>query len=294
MNAHAVEEDLPFQGYCCSSIMTKEENLIDDVDLLCATTDAPTQIAVLMQSIRRKRRDLNRLVEALDVAVRELDVMRRSGVSTSTSGNAKGSPQANDLPGPALHGSDSTKSAQVKPKLSARMMHLEKIMHECGLSDDTGNDTGCLPQSVTHDADAVIRPLASDQQHLPSVNLLLNGDSHDTSWNWPLSKTEYERYARQLVIPHIGLQGQRNLNKASVLIVGAGGLGCPAASYLVGAGVGHVGLVDGDRVETSNLHRQILHTVDTVNWLKVDSAVHHLRRYDDRKYQHIVKKDSSS
>ena len=60
-------------------------------------------------------------------------------------------------------------------------------------------------------------------------------------------------------MPEIGLQGQLNLKKSSVLIIGAGGLGCPAAIYLAGAGVGHIGIVDGDVVEESNLHRQILH-----------------------------------
>ncbi|KAF1974206.1 hypothetical protein BU23DRAFT_589196 [Bimuria novae-zelandiae CBS 107.79] len=90
---------------------------------------------------------------------------------------------------------------------------------------------------------------------------------------WPLETTEYKRYGRQLIMPEIGLQGQLRLKKASVLIVGVGGLGCPAAAYLVGAGVGTVGLVDGDTVEESNLHRQILHSTAKVNMTKVDSAI---------------------
>ncbi|MCJ1286600.1 Urmylation protein [Xylographa opegraphella] len=90
---------------------------------------------------------------------------------------------------------------------------------------------------------------------------------------WPLSSTEYLRYGRQMIMPEIGLQGQLNLRKSSVLIIGVGGLGCPAAQYLAGAGIGTVGLVDGDVVELSNLHRQILHTTERVGQLKVDSAI---------------------
>ncbi|KAF2662409.1 hypothetical protein K491DRAFT_709779 [Lophiostoma macrostomum CBS 122681] len=89
---------------------------------------------------------------------------------------------------------------------------------------------------------------------------------------WPLDRTEYKRYGRQLIMPEIGLQGQLRLKNASVLIVGVGGLGCPAAAYLVGAGVGTVGLVDGDVVEESNLHRQILHSTPRIGMTKVDSA----------------------
>ncbi|MCJ1432027.1 Urmylation protein [Xylographa pallens] len=90
---------------------------------------------------------------------------------------------------------------------------------------------------------------------------------------WPLNATEYTRYGRQMIMPEIGLHGQLSLRKSSVLVIGVGGLGCPAAQYLAGAGVGTIGLVDGDIVELSNLHRQILHTTERVGQLKVDSAI---------------------
>jgi adenylyltransferase/sulfurtransferase len=64
-----------------------------------------------------------------------------------------------------------------------------------------------------------------------------------------------------------------------VLIVGAGGLGCPAAMYVAGAGVKTLGIVDGDTVEISNLHRQVLHNTNTVDMWKVDSAIQYLEKY---------------
>jgi adenylyltransferase/sulfurtransferase len=99
----------------------------------------------------------------------------------------------------------------------------------------------------------------------------------DPLQRFALSNSDFKRYARQLIIPQVGLQGQLRLKAARVLIVGAGGLGCPAAAYLAGAGVGTLGLVDGDTVEESNLHRQIAHSTDRVNVSKVDSAITYLR-----------------
>lgn len=80
------------------------------------------------------------------------------------------------------------------------------------------------------------------------------------------------RYSRQLILPEIGVHRQLKLCNTSVLIVGAGGLGCPSALYLAAAGIGSIGLVDCDGVEISNLHRQMLHSELKVNWSKVASA----------------------
>lgn len=96
---------------------------------------------------------------------------------------------------------------------------------------------------------------------------------------WPLEGEEYKRYGRQMIMPEVGLHGQLHLKNSKVLIVGLGGLGCPAAAYLAGAGVGTLGLVDGDTVETSNLHRQIAHASTRVGTSKVDSAYQYLKSY---------------
>ena len=75
-----------------------------------------------------------------------------------------------------------------------------------------------------------------------------------------LSKEEKYRYARHLSLKEVGVEGQQKLKSAKVLVVGAGGLGCPVLQYLVAAGVGTIGIVDGDVVEETNLQRQILYT----------------------------------
>lgn len=92
-----------------------------------------------------------------------------------------------------------------------------------------------------------------------------------------LSAAEQQRYSRQLLLPELGLQGQEKLKKAKVLLIGAGGLGSPAALYLAGAGVGTLAISDGDRVDLSNLHRQILHRTDSIGIAKTRSAATQLQ-----------------
>lgn len=91
------------------------------------------------------------------------------------------------------------------------------------------------------------------------------------------SATELQRYSRQLRLPEIGLAGQARLRQARVLCIGAGGLGSPAALYLAAAGVGTLGIIDGDVVELSNLHRQVLHTTARVGEGKSVSAAQTLQ-----------------
>jgi adenylyltransferase/sulfurtransferase len=89
---------------------------------------------------------------------------------------------------------------------------------------------------------------------------------------------DHERYQRQIQLRGFGEEGQQKLSSAKVLIIGAGGLGVPVMQYLTGMGIGNLGLVDGDMVSLSNLHRQILYTPEDVGKLKVNCCVSHLQR----------------
>jgi molybdopterin/thiamine biosynthesis adenylyltransferase/rhodanese-related sulfurtransferase len=93
----------------------------------------------------------------------------------------------------------------------------------------------------------------------------------------PFSPEETTRYARHLILPQVGVEGQRRLKAASVLVVGTGGLGSPISMYLAAAGVGRIGLVDFDVVDKTNLQRQIVHSERTVGIPKVESAAQRLR-----------------
>ncbi|WP_104690218.1 HesA/MoeB/ThiF family protein [Helicobacter felis] len=87
-----------------------------------------------------------------------------------------------------------------------------------------------------------------------------------------LSDTQKERYQRHLMLEDVGEEGQKKLLNASVLIVGAGGLGSPNALYLAAAGIGRIGILDFDIIELSNLQRQVIHTTEEINGAKVKSA----------------------
>ena len=105
-----------------------------------------------------------------------------------------------------------------------------------------------------------------------------------------------ERYSRQMRLPEVGPAGQARLAAASVLVVGAGGLGSPVALYLAAAGVGRIGLVDFDRVDTSNLHRQMLYSTADVGRPKLDAAVERLRALNPHVTvePHAVRLDASN
>ena len=91
-----------------------------------------------------------------------------------------------------------------------------------------------------------------------------------------LSRDELQRYSRHILLPQVGLAGQKKISASSVLLVGAGGLGSPIALYLAAAGVGRIGLVDHDQVDETNLQRQVLHDTAHIGSPKTDSARQHL------------------
>jgi molybdopterin/thiamine biosynthesis adenylyltransferase/rhodanese-related sulfurtransferase len=93
----------------------------------------------------------------------------------------------------------------------------------------------------------------------------------------PLTTDQIQRYSRHFLLPQVGEKGQRKLLRSKVLLIGAGGLGSPTAVYLAAAGVGTMGLMDGDTVDVSNLQRQILHTTANVGRPKVESGTEMLR-----------------
>ncbi|MEL6139700.1 MAG: molybdopterin-synthase adenylyltransferase MoeB [Cyanobacteria bacterium J06628_6] len=97
---------------------------------------------------------------------------------------------------------------------------------------------------------------------------MLNPDLDDIQ----LTKDDYERYARHIILPEVGLEGQKKLKAASVLCIGTGGLGSPLLVYLAAAGVGRIGIVDFDIVDHSNLQRQIIHGTSWVGKPKIESA----------------------
>ena len=112
-----------------------------------------------------------------------------------------------------------------------------------------------------------------------------------------LNAEEVRRYDRQMILPQVGSEGQKKLKNSSVLIVGAGGLGSPAALYLAGAGVGTIGIMDADTVSISNLQRQIIHNMETEYVNKAESAKLSLQKLNDRieikAYPHALTVDNA-
>ena len=97
----------------------------------------------------------------------------------------------------------------------------------------------------------------------------------------PSEELLLNRYSRQMLIPHVGIDGQLALSSASVVVIGAGGIGSTVLLYLAGAGIGTIEVVDFDKVELTNLHRQVIHDTDSVGKFKSTSAIDRLRKQND-------------
>lgn len=102
-----------------------------------------------------------------------------------------------------------------------------------------------------------------------------------------LSKNETELYTKQIKLTKIGIEGQERIKRKKVLVIGAGGLGCPILIYLVASGIGNIGILDNDRIESSNLNRQILYRSNNINNYKVETALKNLKNIN--KECHIAK-----
>ena len=100
--------------------------------------------------------------------------------------------------------------------------------------------------------------------------------------NSKLNKNQIERYSRQIILKNIGTSGQKKIIQSKVLIIGMGGLGCPAAEFLTRAGVGVLGVIDYDNVDLSNIHRQSLFDMDDLKKLKVDAAKKKLKKINPK------------
>ena len=97
-----------------------------------------------------------------------------------------------------------------------------------------------------------------------------------------LNKNQIERFSRQIILKNIGVLGQKKIIQSKVLVVGMGGLGCPVAEFLTRAGVGSLGIIDSDKVELSNIHRQSLYDSKDLKKTKVSAALEKLRKINKK------------
>jgi adenylyltransferase/sulfurtransferase len=171
---------------------------------------------------------------------------------------------------------DSDTAAQIaalEAKLAEHLAAVSDLQNELSKLKEQHRATG----SSTTNLGSEPQPRTADSKKTALGNTLAESPVV-LQTQYPLSQPEYTRYSRHLILPQHGLKGYLKLRSSRVLIVGAGGLGCPSAAYLAAAGVGRIGIVDGDIVEVGNLQRQIMYTVDDVGKSKAQSLVDRLTR----------------
>lgn len=140
------------------------------------------------------------------------------------------------------------------------------------------NDDICSIQQLEEEIELLSKQLQQKRDLLSAIKMKEQAYESKTD----PAVIDIPKYSRQIILPTVGLKGQQKLQNSSVLIIGIGGLGCPAALYLVSAGVGHIGLVDYDDVEVNNLHRQILHSEEDIGASKTNSASKNLKRLNQK------------
>jgi len=149
------------------------------------------------------------------------------------------------------------------PELLARISYLESLLtaHSIPFTKSPQNLSPPKPQPQNQNSSPFQTSLSLSQEN-------------------PLSIPLIERYSRQMLLSEISLEGQKKLQNAKILVVGAGGIGTPALYYLAGMGIGTIGIIDGDVVEESNLHRQILHKTNRLGMNKALSAFKTLYKFN--------------
>ena len=182
------------------------------------------------------------------------------------------------IPTPLRPFTDKKESVEVTGKTVGELLADLTTRHE-GLRKHLYTDEGRLRNFVNvYLNDEDIRYLQKEQtpvkpgDSLSIVPSVAGGAPTATDMRPELSQDEIKRYSRHLIMPEVGIDGQRKLKASSVLCIGAGGLGSPAAMYLAAAGVGRIGIVDFDVVDFSNLQRQLLHGTPDVGRSKLASA----------------------
>lgn len=223
---------------------------LEMTDITTAVSPPPSP-TTLLENLEKQKAELEKLVTSVQSCITHLHQQNNSETST-------------------IHEGEETitaKSSSSDHEVGPSQFHNELELLDT-LSKDISTATSSL-HMLKQQLDNRITNCTSRLQKLAPT---------PPKWPWPLSPTEYRRYARQLIMPEVGLAGQVRLKHSSALIIGAGGLGCPAAAYLAGAGIGTIGVVDGDVVEESNLHRQVLHDTTKIGVMKVDSVIEAMRR----------------
>ncbi len=165
---------------------------------------------------------------------------------------------------------------RLKPHLFDDQENLRNFVNVYVNDNDIRYSGGLETELKTNDTVLIIPSIAGGVDINDSTSqALAAGDSNSATQiieHTTLSKEEIERYSRHLILPEVGIEGQKRLKNAKVLIVGAGGLGSPISMYLAAAGVGTIGLVDFDVVDYTNLQRQLLHTTNDIGRNKLESA----------------------